>query len=121
MANVADLRRFALTMPGAEEFRLLGSPAVRVNKKTFVSWWAPDKRAVMKLDRGHQVMLFEVWPKLFSPCHVGTGTWSYVEISKLDRPELKDPVTEAWKSVAPKKLLTAHFPKASRARRGEVF
>jgi hypothetical protein len=107
MATCADLKRFGLALPGTEYFLLMQQPALRVNKKMFAMWWAPDRRAVMKLERGHQTMLFEVRPKVFSPCPVGTGLWSYVEVEKLDRAEMKDFITEAWMQVAPKMMCRA--------------
>jgi hypothetical protein len=109
MATCAELKRFGLALPGAEFSLLMKQPTLRVNGKLFAMWWEPDKRAVMKLERGHQTMLFEVRAKIFSPCPVGTGLWSYVEVAKLDRAELKDLVTEAWMQVAPKKMVCA-FP-----------
>jgi hypothetical protein len=115
------LKRFGLALPGAEFFLLMKQPALRTNGKMFAMWWAPDKRAVMKLERGHQTMLFEVRPEIFSPCPVGTGLWSYVEVALLSRAELKDLVVEAWAQIAPKKISRAFFaapsPKASRTSR----
>jgi hypothetical protein len=108
MASFADLKRFGLALPGAEFFRLRDQPALRVHGRIFALWWEPDRTTILKLDRDHQTMLFEVRPKIFSPCRVGArGVWSYVEIAKLDRAELKDLVAEAWSQVAAKKIRRA--------------
>ena len=108
MAFFADLKRFGLALPGTEFYLHLGQPALRANKKMFALWWAPDKTTIMKLERHHQQMLFEVRPEVFTRCKVGTGTWSYVDISKLTCGELKSLVTEAWAQVVPKKLSRVH-------------
>lgn len=104
MATYADLKRFGLSLPGAEFFHLMGQPALRANRKTFALWWPPDRTTILKLDREHQVMLFDVRPDVFAPRKVGVGgVWSYVEIAKLDRAQLKSLVNEAWTQVVPKK------------------
>jgi len=110
MATYADLKRFGLVLPGAEFFHLMAQPGLRANRKTFALWWPPDGTTILKLEREHQVMLFDVRPDVFTPCRVGVGgVWSYVEIAKLDRAELKALVTEAWAQVVPKKMTRAFF------------
>jgi hypothetical protein len=58
----------------------------------------------MKLDKGHQELLFEIRPETFSKCKVGTGYWSYVELDDLDEPELAALLREGWASIVPKKV-----------------
>src|SRR5215472_17280799 len=57
----------------------------------------------MKLDKGHQELLFEARPDVFSPMNVGRLRWSWVEIAALEADEVADLVTEAWRQVVPKK------------------
>ena len=116
MATFAELKRFGLALPGTESFEHLGQPALRANKRMFALWWAPDKTAILKLERHHQYMLFEVRPKVFTPCKVGTGTWAYVNLARLDRAELKVLVTEAWAQVVPKKISRAYSATAAVSR-----
>lgn len=59
---------------------------------------------ILKLDRGHQELLFEIRPETFSKCPVATVYWSYVEIGRLDEDELADLVLEAWSQIVPKKI-----------------
>jgi hypothetical protein len=73
-----------------------------VGKKTFAL--AIDGRVILKLDRGHQELLFEIRPDTFSKCPVATVYWSYVEIARLDEAELADLVLEAWSQIVPKKV-----------------
>jgi len=118
MATVATLRRFALALPEATEVIFKGEPWFVVRKKTFALWSERSKRAILKLDREHQNMLFDVRPDVFAPCKVGTGgVWSYVDIAKLPHAELKGLVTEAWTQVVPKKIGRAFASAASRTPR----
>jgi len=108
MATLAALRKFALALPEATEVIFKGEPWFVVRKKTFALWSKPDKRAILKLEREHQDMLFDVRPDVFTPCKVGTGgVWSTVDISELTQAELKGLVTEAWTQVVPKKMSRA--------------
>ena len=73
-----------------------------MGKKSFALHW--NDRVVLKLDKDHQHLLFEVGPKAFQPCSVGTGVWSYVVLENLDDGELANLVVEAWTSIVPKKV-----------------
>ncbi len=73
-----------------------------MGKKSFALHWRD--RTILKLDKAHQELLFEVRPETFSKCRVGTGYWSYVELDRLDDTELADLVLEAWSSIVPKKI-----------------
>lgn len=73
-----------------------------MGKKTFAL--ALDGRVVMKLDRGHQELLFEIRPETFRKFPVATVHWSEVEIGSLDETELAELVREAWSQIVPKKV-----------------
>lgn len=73
-----------------------------MGKKSFAL--AIDGRVILKLDKGHQELLFEIRPETFSKCPVATVYWSYVEIAHLDEAELADLVLEAWSQIVPKKV-----------------
>ena len=79
-----------------------GNPWFNVGKKTFAL--ALDGRVVMKLDRGHQELLFEIRPETFRKFPVATRYWAEVEIGRLDEPELAELVLEAWSQIVPKKI-----------------
>ena len=73
-----------------------------MGKKTFAL--ALDGRVVMKLDRGHQELLFEIRPETFRKFPVATFYWAQVAIDRLDEPELASLVLEAWSQIVPKKV-----------------
>ena len=76
-----------------------------MGKKTFAL--VIDGRTILKLDKAHQELLFEIRPETFSKCPVATVYWSYVEIAHLDDGELADLVLEAWTQIVPKKVSRA--------------
>ncbi len=73
-----------------------------MGKKSFAL--APNGRAILKLDPGHQELLFEIRPETFSKCPVATVYWSFVELAHIDEAELADLLLEAWARVVPKKV-----------------
>ena len=102
MATLDDLRRLSLALPGAHEVTYKGEPWFNVGKKTFALY--VRDRAILKLDKGHQELLFEVRPETFQKCPVATVFWSYVELDHLDASELAELVAEAWSQIVPKKI-----------------
>ena len=92
-------------MPGASETIYHGDPWITVGSKGFVQTWRG--RVLMKLEKGHQELLFEVRPDVFSPMVAGRLRWSSVEIEALDTDEAAALVREAWTQVAPKKVSRA--------------
>ncbi len=111
MARFSDIARFGLVLPGVVLHPHRGQPSLRARGKMFALWWEPDKTTIMKLEREHQLVLFDIRPEVFTPCKVGTGTWSYVDIAKLTRDELRALVVEAWSQVVPKKIRRAFLDK----------
>ena len=91
-----------MELPGAHEVTYKGNPWFNVGKKSFAL--AIDGRAILKLDRDHQELLFEIRPETFQKCKVATNYWSYVELDHLDEAELAVLVREAWASIVPKKV-----------------
>ena len=82
-----------------------GEPWLTVGSKGFVQMWRG--RVVMKLDKGHQELLFEARPDVFSPMTAGRLRWSWVEIEALETEEVAALVREAWAQVVPKKVARA--------------
>jgi hypothetical protein len=105
MADLEDLRRLALALPGAWEVTSWDEPWFQVGKKSFAL--RSKGRFILKLDKEHQHFLFEVRPETFQRCPVGTGVWSYVVLEDLDKAELAELVLEAWSTIVPKKVSRA--------------
>jgi hypothetical protein len=79
-----------------------GNPWFSVGKKTFAL--AIDGRAILKLDKGHQELLFEIRPETFRKFPVATVHWAEVELDHFDEDELAALVLEAWSQIVPRKI-----------------
>jgi hypothetical protein len=102
MASLDDLRRLSLALPGAQEVTYKGEPWFNVGRKTFALY--TRGRAILKLDKGHQELLFEVRPETFAKCKVATVYWSWVALEGVGADELEELVREAWTQIVPRKV-----------------
>ena len=100
----AAIKRLALTLPGVSEQGHRHGPWFVVGKKAFALYWDKEERWILKLPKHQVMMLIEVRPEVFSPMKSGSMLWIYVDVEKLDRAELRDYLTAAWRSVVPKKI-----------------
>lgn len=104
MATIADVRRVALSLPGAQELNDHGGNWFNVGTKTFVLYGFPSKRWLFKLPKPRQELLFEARPDVFQPYRAGAMRWSYVDIEPLTREEIDSLVTDAWTTIVSKKV-----------------
>jgi hypothetical protein len=103
--KLATIRKIALSLPQAEEVTYKGAPWFNIGSKSFALYWPKEEgRWIFKLPKPQQMMLFDTRPKTFSPMRAGKMVWSYVNVEDLDSAELKDLLTAAWRTIAPKKL-----------------
>ncbi len=106
MPSFDDLRRLALRLPEvAEIVQPDGALALQANGRTFAVHWG--ERVILKLDRHHQEILFDLRPETFRRCKVAMGYWSDLAIETVDEAELAALVREAWETVAPKRAIRA--------------
>jgi hypothetical protein len=104
MVTVAQARKVALSMPGAQERAHHGHPDFRVNGKIFATLWPTESRAVVKLSLADQAALVQMDPAAFS-----LNAWSYqgatnVHLKSIKLAQFRKLVETSWRKVAPKRL-----------------
>jgi hypothetical protein len=102
-----DLRTLAIALPEAEEHDHFGRPSFRVRGKIFVTVHADGAGANLKLPREEHEALVASRPDAF-----GTVTWGQlirtsVVLAAVEPGELAELVEEAWRTVAPKRVVAA--------------
>jgi len=107
--KLAQVRKIALGFPGTHEVPDHTWPWFNVGRKTFALYHADRKRWIFKLPMAQQMMLFDARPETFEPMTAGRMVWSYVRVEDLDSQELRDLLTSAWTTVAPKRIVKAHL------------
>jgi hypothetical protein len=104
----ATVRKFALSLPEAEERETWDTATFRVRNKIFVMFDEKERHLWIKSTHDEQKALIAMDPEaFFVPSYVGSKGWVGVVVSKADRGEVEDLLTEAWRLTAPKRLVAA--------------
>lgn len=111
MLRLDTARKLALALPEAEEKDHFGRPSFRVRGKIYAQLalpGAPEQRAILKLPLADQTALILSAPEVFSAVpQWGMHGWTYVRLDGVDRLFFGRLLQQAWKGVAPKKLVAA--------------
>jgi hypothetical protein len=106
MATLDDARELALALPATTERPSYGTPAFRVKDKPFARLREDDVLALWVSDLGEKEMLIRAEPeKFFTVPHYDGYAMVLVRLSSVDREELGELLTDAWRNRAPKRLL----------------
>jgi hypothetical protein len=102
------VRRIALGMPEAVEQETWGTPTFRVRTKIFAMFAEEQREAWVKSTHDEQRALTQMNPDtFFVPPYVGPSGWVGVRFRTVDREEMRELITEAWRLTAPKRLVNA--------------
>jgi hypothetical protein len=102
------VRKIALSLPEAEERETWETATFRVRNKIFVMFSDRERELWIKSDFDEQRALTQTDPEtFFVPPYVGPSGWVGVRIRTVERDELSELVTEAWRLTAPKRLVAA--------------
>ena len=106
--RAATVRSFALSLPEAEERETWESATFRVRNKIFSMFDEKERHLWIKSTHDEQQALIAMDPDAFVfPSYVGSKGWVGVVVSKADRGEVEDLITEAWRLTAPKRMVAA--------------
>ena len=100
----ALIKRLALALPGAHEEQDRLGIWFNIGRKTFVLYSGSQKRWIFKLPHPQLHMLFDARSEIFAPMRSGALLWAFVRVEELSAAELRDYITAAWRTIAPKKL-----------------
>ena len=107
MRNAA-VRAIALSLPEAQELETWGEATFRVRNKIFVMFSDQERELWIKSTHDEQHALTSMDPDtFFVPPYVGPSGWIGARIRTVDRDELRELITEAWRLTAPKRLVQA--------------
>jgi YjbR len=98
--KVADFRRIALSLEGAEESSHMGSPDFRVNGRIFATLASQnDGYGNLMLTVEQQQAFIADRPELFLPIKGGWGRMgmTHIILAKADEDSLTGALTTAWK------------------------
>jgi hypothetical protein len=106
VATLDDVRELVAALPGTSERPSYGTPGFRVRDKLFARIREDDVLVVWVADLGEKEMLIGADPaKFFTVEHYDGHPTVLVRLSAIDRTELGELLTDAWRLRAPKRLL----------------
>ncbi|HEX8692806.1 MAG TPA: MmcQ/YjbR family DNA-binding protein [Longimicrobium sp.] len=105
MITAEEVRRVALSLPGAEERETWGHPTFRVRDKIFATLSEDGREAGVKTSPQEQAMLIASDPETFAVAHyTGRYGWVTAQLETADPDVVRGIVVEAWRRTAPKRL-----------------
>jgi hypothetical protein len=106
MVTREEFAAFALALPDATPGSHFGQPDFRVRGKIFCGLDRTAQRASLKMRREVQALLLDSRPRTFVAAAGAWGEsgWTYVELAQVQKDELRELVTDAWRLIAPARL-----------------
>jgi hypothetical protein len=107
-----DVRRLSMALPEVEEVITWGTDVTfRVGKKIFAIGGEGSDGVSIKATLERQADLLALDPETFaSSAYVGRFGWVTVRLDRVDEELLRDLLTKAWRSVAPRRLTAGPSP-----------
>ena len=107
-ASPDDVRATALALPETTERPAWGMACLRVRDRIFASMPPDETWVAVRLAEGENRALAAERPDVFSvPQHYRNSTMVVVALAEVDRAELDELLTEAWRLRAPARLRAA--------------
>lgn len=108
-----QLRAIAMSLPEVVERQTWGKPTFRVQNKLFVTLAPDGTSATLKSSREEQRALIAAAPDTFTTApYLGRHGWITVQLAHVDKTQMEELVTDAWRRVAPKGLPLKHHSRS---------
>jgi hypothetical protein len=102
----ATIRAIALSLPEAEERETWETATFRVRNRIFAMFSEHEREIWIKATHDEQRALVEMDPEaFFVPPYVGPSGWVGARIARVEREEVRELLTEAWRMTAPRRLV----------------
>lgn len=113
MVSIDGVRKFALSFPETDEHPHFHLKAFRIKKKIYATLDEKLKRVMVKLNLSDQSVFCVFDSSVIYPVPGGWGKKgaTYIELNKVKSAMLKDAITTAYCTTAPRKLAAAYLPK----------
>jgi hypothetical protein len=104
--RASTVRRFALSLPEAEEHETWETATFRVRNKIFCMFSDQERHVWIKAVEDEQRALIAQDPTAyFAPPYVGPKGWIGAVIVDADGDEVRELIEEAWRMTAPKRMV----------------
>lgn len=105
-----DVRAIMLALPRVEEGTSYDTPAFRVGKRLIARLHQDGESLVVKVDPQEREALLETQPDTFfiTVHYLGEPQWVLARLAVVDPGELRELLTEAWRRLAPQRIVAAY-------------
>ena len=111
MVTFDEVRGWAVALPGVEEGTSYGTPAFRVRGKLLARLREEGDVLVVNVEQDYRDILLQRSPEIyFTTPHYAGYPAVLVRLPAADGDELRDLLTDAWRTHAPKRMV-AEFDK----------
>jgi hypothetical protein len=110
MVTVADVRRFALTLPRTTEALVRGRVKFRVGRIVYLAFSADESVMGFGFPKEERDWLVGGSPDKFMQPERGDLRyhWVLVRLATIDETEMRELVLDAWRMVVPKRMAAAY-------------
>lgn len=111
MVTVEEVRRVALALPRTEEHLIRDRVKFRVGRIVYVALSRDERAMGFGFPKQERAGLVAAEPeKFFLPAPSDLRyNWVEVWLSSIDRAEMRELVTDAWRMVVPNRVAAAHL------------
>lgn len=103
------VRRIALALPAVEESTSYNGPSLKAKGKFMARLWEDGETLVLKINIFERPYLLEAEPDLFFITdHYREYPCVLLRLAAVTEPRLREAVIDAWRCVAPPKLVAAY-------------
>jgi hypothetical protein len=107
LSTWATVKKIGKKLPEVEESTWVGTPSLKVRKRSFVRLREPDVIVVL-VDLDEKEALLRAEPDVFfTTSHYDGYPAILVRLSAIDDDELREVLEDSWRRVAPKRVLKA--------------
>jgi hypothetical protein len=102
--------QIAMALPGVEKGTSYGTPACKVKGKLFVRQHQDGESLVVRVEFAEREILMEADPETFYITdHYQNYPWILVRLASVRQDQLSGLLKQAWRLVAPKRLLAEFY------------
>ncbi|MFK0189913.1 MmcQ/YjbR family DNA-binding protein [Kitasatospora sp. NPDC090308] len=106
MATFDELTELALSLPRAHQEETWEQVTLRVGRKIFAMGHPESGEVTVKATPAEQAELIAAAPGVYSVApYTGRFGWVRVRLAGIGPEELRELLTDAWRSVAPKRVV----------------
>ncbi len=110
LVTYETVRQIAMALPGVEEGTSYGTPACKVRGKLFIRQHQDGQSLVVKIEFAEREILIEADPETFYITdHYLNYPWMLVRLANVRRDQLSELIKQAWRLVAPKRLVADFY------------